>query len=101
MVSAFRTISHCLWSGNQGPAFSDIYYGPETGDVLSSLNLNDDELKVYTTVAAGFEHFAVRSNIIFERIQFNHSEISARKKRQKRLSSIYVVWRATCISASA
>ena len=40
--------------------------GPKAEDVLSALNLSDDEQKVYPTVTAHFEeHFVLRRNIIW------------------------------------
>ena len=46
--------------------------GSETGDILDSLTLTNDEKKVYATVAKKIgEYFIPKRNVIFERVQFN------------------------------
>ena len=56
--------------------------GDAAEDILCSLDLSDDEKKVYVTVKEKFErHFIKRRNLIFERAKFN-------QRRQKEGESV-------------
>ena len=47
--------------------------GPKADDILPTLNLTADQLKVYDNVKKAFEnHFIIRRNVIFERAKFNN-----------------------------
>ena len=46
--------------------------GEEAEDILVSLHLSDEEVKVYDTVKSKLDaHFITRRNVIFERAKFN------------------------------
>jgi len=64
--------------------------GPKVEDVLSELNLSDDDQQVYTTVAACFEeHFIVQHNIIFERAQFNKQDQGEEEAADAYITTLY------------
>ncbi|KAK7884427.1 hypothetical protein WMY93_027550 [Mugilogobius chulae] len=64
--------------------------GDEAEDVLTSLNLTDEEANAYETLVAKLEsHFVVRRNVIFERAKFNQRQQEIGETADAFITSLY------------
>ena len=73
-VQRFERYRTASGIGDGEVAVNTLLYtmGQQADDILKSIQITDDELKVFKTVKEKFEtHFIVRRNTIFERAKFN------------------------------